>query len=127
VQVILQASYLLVSLRNNAGETVSVLPGTSITLNINGNQVSGSAGCNTYNTTYAQNGEELAVQPPQVTAMTCGEPAGIMEQESQYLANLQVVSSYRSSGPTLELIARIIDPASRSEVEVVVLTYSMAR
>ena len=127
VQVILQASFQLVSLRNNAGETVSVLPGTSITMNINGNQVNGSAGCNTYNTTYAQNGGDLVIQPPQVTAMMCGEPAGIMEQESQYLANLQAATSYRSSGPTLELIARIIDPASGSEVEVVVLTYNMAR
>ena len=127
VQVILQASYQLVSLRNKAGETVSVLPGTSITMNISGNQVSGSAGCNTYTTTYAQNGGELVIQPPQVTAMTCGEPAGIMEQESLYLANLQAVTSYRSSGPTLELIARIIDPASRSEVDVVVLTFTMAR
>ena len=127
VQVILQASFQLVSLRNSAGETVPVLPGTSITLNINGNQISGSAGCNNYNTTYAQNGEELAVQPPQVTLQMCGEPAGIMEQESQYLTNLQMANRYRSSGPTLELIARTIDPASGTEVDLVVLVYNMAR
>jgi heat shock protein HslJ len=127
VQVILQASFQLVSLRNSAGETVPVLPGTAITLNINGNQISGSAGCNTYNTTYAQNGEELVVQPPQVTLQMCAEPAGIMEQESQYLTNLQMANRYRSSGPTLELIARTIDPASGTEVELVVLVYNMAR
>jgi len=127
VQVILQASYQLVSMRNSAGETVSVLPGTSITLNINNNQASGSAGCNQYNTNYSVNGQELSIQPPQVTAQMCGEPAGIMEQESLFLTNLQTANRYRSSGPTLELIVHTTDPATRQEVDVVLLVFSMVR
>ena len=48
-------------------------------------------------------------------------------QTSQYLTNLQMVNRYRSSGPTLELIARTIDPASGTDVDLVVLVYNLAR
>lgn len=66
-------------------------------------QVSGSAGCNRYFAGFSVDGTALKIDPPSATKMFCGEPAGLMEQESRFLKALESAVRYRISGSTLEL------------------------
>jgi heat shock protein HslJ len=125
VTVNLEASYELVSLADANLDQQPVLDGTTITMDINNNQLSGSAGCNNYNTTYALNGEELVIQPASATNQACESPEGIMEQESNYLQLLTTANRYNRSGNSLELLVLRIDPNTRQEVETVLLVYQL--
>jgi heat shock protein HslJ len=49
------------------------------------------------------NGEEIKIGPLASTMMACAEPEGVMEQETQYLAALQMAESYQVEGKVLEL------------------------
>lgn len=87
------------------GEAVSsVIAGTTITavFSPDGN-VTGNAGCNSYGAGYRLDGVNLTVEPPISTKMYCGEPEGLMDQESRYLNLLTDVSSYRVEGGRLTL------------------------
>jgi heat shock protein HslJ len=82
----------------------SVLSDTEITIIFQADLVAkGSAGCNTYQGPYTVNGSQLSLGQPVVTLLTCGEPAGIMEQETAYLALLQQTSSFVIEGNELRL------------------------
>ncbi len=123
VTVNLVASFELVEIANSAMELSPVLPGTTITLDLNNDQVSGNAGCNTYTTSYTTNEDVLTVRPPSASQQTCNDPAGIMEQETQYLANLTQSNRYELAGTRLELIVRHIDPATRQEIDTILLVF----
>lgn len=75
----------------------AVLPGTQttaeFTINPDGvtGQISGSSGCNTYNTEITG---VLRVGPVATTKLFCAEPAGLMEQEFEYLDALASASSF---------------------------------
>ncbi len=77
------------------GQT-SVLPGTRVTadfsINSNGTtgMITGSAGCNTYNAAIQG---VFQVGPAATTKKLCPEPAGVMQQESTYLAMLATSNS----------------------------------
>jgi len=61
-----------------------VLPGTSVTAAFEQGRVSGSAGCNTYSTSYQASGEHagsFAINDLTYTKIACSAPAGIMAQE----------------------------------------------
>jgi heat shock protein HslJ len=64
-------------------------------------KVTGNAGCNTYNATYALDGDKLTIGTPAMTAMACPEPQ--MALEKAYTAALEKVATYQVSGDTLEL------------------------
>jgi heat shock protein HslJ len=64
---------------------------------------SGSAGCNTYGTTYVTNKDEITVSAPAATRMSCAEPDGVMQQESAYLLALESAASYHIQQGVLEL------------------------
>ena len=83
---------------------VSVINGTQITaaFDVDG-QVAGSAGCNNYFASYETDGEGISIGPAGSTRMMCNEPAGIMEQEGQYLAALETAARYRIEGDTMEM------------------------
>ena len=74
----------------------AVIEGTEITATFNSkdNQVTGSAGCNTYFGDYQINKKELSISMLAWTEMACLEPEGVMEQEQQYLSALQSAESY---------------------------------
>jgi hypothetical protein len=65
--------------------------------------LTGTAGCNQYNSTYTLDGSSLAIQPAATTRMACANPPGIMEQESAYLALLPTVTSYQLKDQALRL------------------------
>ena len=90
----LVGSWNLTNLNGN-----QVVPGTQITANFNNGQLTGSGGCNTYNTTYSTSGSGISINPPVATQMICED--SIMQQENAYLQTLTLAASYQLSGPTL--------------------------
>jgi len=84
--------------------TMSVLPGTTITATFSdGETVSGSAGCNNYVAMYQVEKTNLKVGKPATSKMMCNSPAGIMDQETIYLSNLQGAARYAISGDMLTI------------------------
>jgi heat shock protein HslJ len=84
----------------------NTIPGTSISLQFANGNLSGFAGCNSYNAGYtttlaAGPTNSISVGPIGSTQAFCDEP--IMEQEQAYLANLQSASQYTISGDSLTL------------------------
>ena len=84
---------------------IAVLDG--VILNIlfeEGNANNGNAGCNSFTSIYATNGVEIGFEKISSGKLTCGDPAGIMEQETRYLTLLEQVEEYRIVDNQLELL-----------------------
>jgi heat shock protein HslJ len=84
----------------------NTLPGTSITINFANGNLSGFAGCNSYNATYSSTraagpSNDISLGPISSTQQLCSEE--IMGQEQGYLTSLQSASSYAIDGTTLTL------------------------
>jgi heat shock protein HslJ len=96
------------ALRDTAWELMTLagselLPGTRITIEFSADQVSGSAGCNTYRGSYKTSEDSLNLVDLYATEMGCLEPAGILEQESAYLTALRSAATYQIDGHRLEI------------------------
>ena len=66
--------------------------------------VKGSAGCNHYSGGYEIKGRQLTIQGSiAATEMYCMEPPGVMDQEQEYLAILQLAESYEIDGDELQI------------------------
>ncbi|HSN75254.1 MAG TPA: META domain-containing protein, partial [Anaerolineae bacterium] len=70
-------------------------------------QVSGSGGCNTYNGSFTIFGADITIGALTVTNQSCDQ--AVMDQETFYLARLQVVDRYEIQGSQLQLSGRIGD------------------
>lgn len=84
----------LTSFLDRQGDEVEILPDTEITASFNTTQLSGSAGCNSYFTSYTLDGDRIYVGVIGSTEIFCEDPAGVMEQEEDYLANFQSAYFY---------------------------------
>jgi heat shock protein HslJ len=99
----------VIGYNNGKGGVVSVVIGTELSaLFAQDGTLSGSAGCNNYNAAYEVDDPSLAegeisIGPAATTRMFCGEPEGTMDQESQYLAALEMAEVYRIEGDRLQL------------------------
>ncbi|NYT08248.1 MAG: META domain-containing protein, partial [Methanomicrobiales archaeon] len=94
-------SWTLISGLSGTG-TWNVLPGTLITATFGEDgRVSGSAGCNNYFASYQSRTNTLSIGTPATTRMTCAEPAGIMNQETLYLSNLEGAATFAIDGGLL--------------------------
>ena len=85
-------SWLLVDLNF---DQQPVLPGTEITLSFSQNQVSGIAGCNSYNADVSSQGDfaqSLKISSPISTKKACSDE--IMRQETEYLTRLEGVTQW---------------------------------
>ncbi len=83
----------------------SPLAGTTITASfLSENRLSGSAGCNSYTTSYELDGELLAIGPAASTKMLCSDPSGVMEQEANYLQTLEKTAAYQLTADQLILV-----------------------
>ena len=114
---------------NGKGGFTSVILHTSITASFaEDGTLSGSAGCNNYNTEYEIGGESITIGPIALTQMFCSDPEGIMEQEAQYLAALQNARTYTIELDQLDLfdaegtrmvtyVARAEDPGVSGELD----------
>ena len=86
------------------GALVNLVEGTQITASFGEDgTLSGSAGCNEYNTTYEADLNDIAIGPIAITQMACSEPEGVMDQESKYLTSLETVATYNNLGIALNL------------------------
>lgn len=101
---LLGTSWEVISYNNGRQAVVSLLTGTDISLifGIDG-QVSGNAGCNTYSGSYQVGDKALKVGPLAGTRMFCDKPAGVMDQEKQYLTALQNAAAFDIAGDTLTI------------------------
>lgn len=80
------------------------LTGTTPSAEFSADQISGSAGCNTYFGTYAASDSEITVSDVANTEMWCSDPEGVMDQEQAFLAALASIASYRVAQGRLELL-----------------------
>jgi heat shock protein HslJ len=97
-------AWTVTAYNNGKQAVVSVLPGTKIDAAFGADgQVTGRAGCNRYFATYRIEGGALAIGQAGATRMFCGEPAGLMEQEQQFLTALQSAAAFEVEGDVLTL------------------------
>jgi heat shock protein HslJ len=89
---------------NGKQAVVGVLEGTTLTANFGKDgALTGNAGCNGYNGPYKVDGAKLAIGPLASTMKNCSDPAGVMDQEAQFMAALQSAATYQIEGNVLEL------------------------
>lgn len=69
-----------------------------------GEQLSGSGGCNSYSATVAMTDNRMTIGPAAATMMACTEPEGVMDQEAAYFAGLEAVAGYEQLGNLLLLL-----------------------
>ncbi len=98
------SSWEVIAYNNGKQAVTSVIIGTTVdaTFGTDGT-LSGSSGCNSYSGSYKLSGSQITVGPLASTKKFCGEPAGVMDQESQYLTALQTAATYQVEGNVLEL------------------------
>jgi heat shock protein HslJ len=97
-------SWQVIGYNNGKQAVTSVLTGTQMDIQFaKDGTVSGSSGCNTYSGTYTVHGNQIQFGPLASTRMACGDPPGIMEQETAYLAALESAATYQIEGDVLEL------------------------
>jgi heat shock protein HslJ len=83
----------------------SPLAGTELTATFaDDGQLSGSSGCNTYTGAYTTDKGAIEIADVAGTRKACAEPAGVMAQESSYLALLPRAVAFRVDGRALELL-----------------------
>ena len=89
----------------NADAVRSVILGTEITATFTADgKLTGSAGCNTYSSTYQADAGSISIAEPVTTRMSCPEPEGVMEQEQAFLSALALTRRYSVDGGGLSLL-----------------------
>jgi heat shock protein HslJ len=99
----LEGSWNVTGYSNGKTATVGPIAGTTMTAIFGVDTVSGSAGCNDYNGSYALTGTALTVGPLATTRKAC-DPK-VMDQETQFLTALQTPTTVEPSGATITLRA----------------------
>lgn len=94
-----------VTVTGGVEEAEFLLAGSHITLEFDteSGQLFGTAGCNSYNAGYTLDDDGLRIGPPASTLMYCGEPEGLMDQESRFLGWLEEVEELALDGGRLTL------------------------
>jgi heat shock protein HslJ len=97
-------SWIATGCNNGRQAVVSIVIGSKLTadFSIDG-KLSGSAGCNNYIATYEASGKNLKIGTAASTRKSCSDPAGLMEQEMQFLKALQAAATYHLEGNQLNL------------------------
>jgi heat shock protein HslJ len=97
-------SWEAVNYNNGKQAVVGVITDTTLTADFGKDgTVSGKAGCNTFTGGFKTNGNQITIGPLASPMMACDQPAGVMDQEAQYLAALQSAATYQLEGNVLEL------------------------
>ena len=87
------------------GNSSGIIHGTTITAKFAKDGVlNGTAGCNNYFASYTVSGTTLSIGKTGSTLMYCGAPAGVMAQESLYLAMLQNASAFTVTEKELKIM-----------------------
>ena len=89
---------------NGKQAVIGVLEGTTLTASFGKDgSMSGNSGCNDFNGPYKIDGDQITIGPLASTMKMCSDPAGVMDQEAQYLAALQSAANYQIEGNVLQL------------------------
>lgn len=81
-----------------------LLPFSEVTAVFADGQVTGAGGCNSYSAPYTRDGGTMTIGAIEVTNAQCSEPAGVMEQETAFLAGLAQVAAVEQVGGVLTLL-----------------------
>ena len=101
---LIDTAWDVVNYNNGREAVVGLLEGTELTAYFDAEgMVTGNAGCNQYFAEYTTDGSNITIGQPGSTMMFCGEPEGVMDQESEYLAALQSAATYSIRGDLLEM------------------------
>lgn len=92
--------YLATIIEN--GVATSLVEGTEISAEFLQGNVSGSAGCNTFNSTYTENGRQFSFGEIALTRRGCEEAIG--QQETRFVDALRAVNSWQISPNMLLLV-----------------------
>jgi heat shock protein HslJ len=92
------------------GEIMPLIDNTTVTLTIDGDQASGTSGCNEYTGGVTVDGSSISFDQVASTMRACEQPEGIMDQESIYQALLDTAASFETGGSSL-IIANAEDEA----------------
>jgi len=96
-------SWHVTGINNGKDAVVSLVAGTSVTMNFaTGGKVAGSGGCNNYTSTYTQDGGKLTFASAAAQRRMCFA-SGVMEQEHAFFKALESVATARMEGNQLEL------------------------
>jgi len=103
------------------------IPDVDVQLIFNeGGTIEGNGGCNTFNGDYVTDGTQLTLENIVTSRTTCDQPAGIMEQETAFLALLEDVEEYRfNEDEKLELVREVIEN-EQTVVKVILLFYDLS-
>ena len=98
------SSWLETGYNTGKHAVVRVALGSTLTADFGADgRLGGSAGCNSYTATFEAAGKNLKIGPAATTRKFCAEPAGVMEQETQFLKALEVAATYRIDADKLEI------------------------
>ncbi len=97
-------SWALRSYQDDTGETVNIMPNSTISAHFQADTVTGIAGCNNYNASYQVNRNKLTFGTAATTRKLCNSPQGIMQQENAFLSALNSTASYKLRSSSLEMI-----------------------
>jgi len=100
----LEGSWDVTGYNNGKQAVVGPVDGSTLTAIFTADQVSGSAGCNTYSGSYTIDGTSLKIGPLASTMKACADQA-VNDQEQQFLAALQASTTFSQSGNVLTLKA----------------------
>jgi len=93
----------VISYNNGKEAVVSLKLGTSATAVFDEDgQVSGSASCNNYFGPFTTDGSSITIGPLASTRMLCPDPE-VMDQETAYLAALEMATTYKITGDFMEM------------------------
>jgi heat shock protein HslJ len=103
-QDLADTSWEVTAYNNGQQAVTSVLAGTTITAEFGQDgTLSGNSSCNDYSGPYKAAGNQIKIGPLGSTKKACADPAGVMDQEAQYLAALETVAIFKIEGKILEL------------------------
>ena len=102
---VLEGNKWMLSSYGEVDNSKSVLADTEITAKFEKakGEVSGSGGCNTYFAAYEINGDTLSISELAWTEMACLSPAGVMEQEQEFLSLLVQAESFQADETSLTI------------------------
>ena len=96
--------WVATGVNNGKGAVSSVVAGTTLTATFaDVGTVAGSGGCNDYSGPYTSDTSTIKIGPLAATKKLCNVPAGVDEQETQFLAAMQASTKYTITGSKLEL------------------------
>jgi len=105
-EAILEDTVWVLQSYGESGNPKDIITDTEITAEFVSSEgtVKGSAGCNSYFGSYEVEGSQLSIPGPiGATEMYCEEPEGVMDQEQEYLAALQLAESYEINADELRI------------------------